>query len=49
MTNRHPVDELADVRAERRRVEEREKELRRALLAEGASLVGDAWAASVTR
>jgi hypothetical protein len=39
-TNRHPVDELADVRAERRRLEEREAELRNVLLAHGADLDG---------
>jgi hypothetical protein len=32
MVNRHPVDELADTRAEIRRLEERERELRAYLL-----------------
>jgi hypothetical protein len=41
MNNRHPVDELADVREELRRLEAREKELREMLLADGADLIGD--------
>jgi hypothetical protein len=32
MQNRHPVDELADIRAEIRRLEDREQELRNYLL-----------------
>jgi hypothetical protein len=39
--NRHPVDELADVRAEIKRLEERESELQEALLKPGAELVGE--------
>src|SRR4029077_15998416 len=46
-TNRHPVDELADVRAERRRLEEREAELRNILLAHGADLDGDDYQARI--
>jgi hypothetical protein len=47
-TNRHPVDELADIRAERRRIEEREAELRNILLADGADLHGHDYRARIT-
>jgi hypothetical protein len=39
-TNRHPVDELADLRATRKRLDDREAELRTILLAAGADLYG---------
>jgi hypothetical protein len=47
MPNRHPVDELAEIRAERRRLAEREAALRVQLLASGADLEGDEYSASV--
>jgi hypothetical protein len=47
LPNRHPVDELADIRAERRRLDEREAQIRAALLAGGASLVGNEYTATV--
>lgn len=46
--NRHPVDELAEVRAAIKALESRESELRNRILAEGASLIGDDYAAIVT-
>jgi hypothetical protein len=45
--NRHPVDELADVRDEVRHLQEREGELRKVLLQPGASLTGDEYRAEV--
>ena len=47
-TNRHAVDQLADVRAEIKALETREKELRDALLAPGADLSGDEFYGRVT-
>src|SRR6266704_459066 len=47
MGNRHPVDELAEIRAERRRLGEREEALRLQLLLAGADLEGDEHVASV--
>jgi hypothetical protein len=47
-TNTHPVDELADIRAKIKLLEEREAELRAVLLAGECSLVGGthvAWIA----
>jgi hypothetical protein len=49
MVNRHPVDELAEIRAERRRLAEREDVLRRQLLEPGADLEGDAYCAHIHR
>jgi hypothetical protein len=45
LSNRHPADELADIRTERKRLEEREQELRDVLLADGATLEGNDWSA----
>ena len=47
--NRHPVDELADIRAEIKRLETREAELKTALAADGCNLDGDEFEASVSR
>jgi hypothetical protein len=47
--NRHPVDELADVRAQMRQLKEREDALRRTILAGGCSLVGDEFEAAITK
>jgi hypothetical protein len=47
MPNRHPVDELAEIRTERRRLAERESALRARLLVAGADLEGDEHRASV--
>jgi hypothetical protein len=47
MENRHPVDELAEIRAERRRLAERENALRARLLMAGADLEGDEYRASI--
>src|SRR4051812_12808611 len=46
--NRHPVDELADVRAEIKTLQAREAELRAVLLADGADLSGSEHYARVT-
>lgn len=43
--NRHPVDELADVRSEIKQLETREAELRQELMADGADRVGDQYEA----
>jgi hypothetical protein len=48
MENRHPVDELAAIREERRRLAEREQILRMRLLKPGADLVGEGYVASVS-
>jgi hypothetical protein len=47
MENHHPVDELTEIRAERRRLAERESALRLQLLASGADFEGDEHVASV--
>jgi hypothetical protein len=47
LRNRHPVDELAEVRAEIGRLEAREEELRRALLAGNVDHHGVEWEAVV--
>jgi hypothetical protein len=47
MQNRHPVDQLADVRAEIKRLEATEADLRRSLLVEGADLEGEEFRGSV--
>jgi hypothetical protein len=46
--NRHPADELADVRAEIKRLETHRERLRSKLLADGANLIGDEWEASIS-
>jgi hypothetical protein len=45
--NRHPVDELADIRVEIARLKNRETELREELLADGADLEGDSYRARI--
>jgi len=45
--NRHPADELADVRDEIARLEWREAELRNVLLADGADRLGVEWEAAI--
>jgi hypothetical protein len=45
--NRHPADELADTRAEMRRLEGREEELRAYLLEHPDDRIGDEHVASV--
>jgi hypothetical protein len=47
--NRHPVDELADVREQMRGLKEREQELRETILGGGCTKVGARFSASVTR
>lgn len=46
-TNRHPVDELADVRAEMHRLEKRERELRKMILNGECLSMGDDYEADV--
>ena len=46
--NRHPVDELADIRATIRQLQEREGNLRAAILAGACSLSGEQHLATVT-
>jgi hypothetical protein len=46
--NRHPADELADLRTERKRIEAREAELRDVLIVEDADLVGDDYRAHIS-
>jgi hypothetical protein len=45
--NRHPADELADVRAEIKRLEARESKLREVLCMPDADLIGDEYSAAV--
>jgi hypothetical protein len=47
-TNRHPVDELADIRAETKRLKEREDELRKLILSRQCTLAGDENVARIT-
>jgi hypothetical protein len=47
LTNRHPADELADVRAQIRSLQERETELRTTILNGKCSLAGDDYIAVV--
>jgi hypothetical protein len=47
MGNRHPVDELAEIRAERRRLEMRELALRNRILRGDVDLDGDDYRAKV--
>jgi hypothetical protein len=46
-TNRHPVDELADVREQIKKLEARERELRNIVLSRECSFVGDEYEAAV--
>jgi hypothetical protein len=46
-TNRHPVDELADVRAQMHRLEQRERELRKMILDGECLPIGDDYEADV--
>ncbi len=46
--NRHPVDELADVRAEIKKLEAREAELKVILTSDGCNLDGDEFEATVS-
>jgi hypothetical protein len=46
-TNRHPVDELADVRKEIKKLEARERELRRVVLNGDCQSTGDEYEAVV--
>ena len=47
--NRHPVDELADVRTEMKRLEAREAVLKAIVLTDGCKLDGDDFEATVSR
>jgi hypothetical protein len=46
--NRHPADELADVRAEIRRLQEREEALRAHLLEHPEDRIGDDYTVSIS-
>src|SRR5262245_319434 len=46
-TNRHPVDELGDVREQMKLFEQREKDLREHILTHSEDLVGDEFAAYI--
>jgi hypothetical protein len=46
-TNRHPVDELADLRKQMRQIEQRHEELRDLIISGACSLVGDEHAATL--
>lgn len=48
-TNRHPVDELADVREQIKKLEGRELQLRAAILRGECSLSGDEYEANVVK
>jgi len=47
MSNRHPIDRLADLRSEIKRLEAEEAELRKEILNGEHGLIGDQWIASV--
>jgi hypothetical protein len=47
--NRHPVDELADVREAIAKLKDREQELRRAILGGSCTRNGDEWIADVRK
>ncbi len=47
--NRHPVDELADVRTEIKTLQAKEAELRDLIIAEGCDLEGEEFEANVSR
>lgn len=47
--NRHPIDELADLRAEKKKLEQREEELREKILTGDWGLVGDQFEATVSK
>jgi capsule polysaccharide export protein KpsE/RkpR len=49
MSNRHPVDELADTRAEIKRLQDNEAYLRQQLEQSGANLKGDEYEARLDR
>ena len=46
LPNRHPVDELADLRKQMRQIEQRIEELRELIISGACSLVGDEHAAT---
>jgi hypothetical protein len=46
--NRHPVDELSDIRSEMKRLKAREDEIRDLILSERISTTGDQWDVSVS-
>lgn len=48
LSNIHPADALAEVRAEIKALQVKETFLRERLLADGASLIGEAYEASVS-
>ena len=47
LPNRHPVDELADLRKQMRQIEQRIEELRELVISGSCSLVGDEHAAAL--
>ena len=47
-SNRHPIDELSDVRSEMKRLKAREDELRSVILGGECGLAGDQFNASIT-
>ena len=49
MKNRHPVDELAEIRAEMRKLDERERELRSVIIEGSCGLQGDEFEANVSK
>lgn len=49
MSNRHPVDRLADIRAELRELKEREEQLRNEILKGECELWGDEFEACIVR
>lgn len=49
LTNRHPVDELADIRAKMDALKKREAELRKIILSNGCTLDGHEWEAIIVK
>jgi hypothetical protein len=47
LPNRHPVDELADLRKQNRQIEQRIEELRELIISGACGLVGDEHAATL--
>ena len=47
LSNRHPVDELADLRKQKHQTEQRIEELRELIISGACSLVGDEHAATL--
>jgi hypothetical protein len=47
LSNRHPVDELADLRKQMRQIEQRIEELRELVISGACSLIGDERAATL--